>query len=127
MYMLSLGFLGAQFLADSYGVTMETPDGTPIRSGILDFINQDFVNTFSSNVTNQVNQTSGQPGGTDFFINNPIVAGATMAWSLFLLMTGTYIFNLLYLFGVPTIFIIMFAAPYMFLLVNTLIAKIRGV
>lgn len=127
MYVLSIGFLGAQFMADSYGITLETPDGSPVRSGVLDFINQDFVNTFSSNATQQVNQTSGLPGGATFFIDNPVVAGATMAWELFLLMTGTYIFNLLYLFGMPPIFIVMITVPYMFLLVNTLIAKIRGV
>ena len=106
---------------------MVTPDGTQVKSGILDFIHQDKINLLATNVTNQVNLTSGASGGFDFFVNNPITAGATMAWELFLLMTGTYIFNLLYLFGVPPIFIAMIAVPYGFLLINTLIAKIRGV
>ena len=118
MYCTSFGLLGGQFMADSYGLTLRAPDGTAIKANILDFVNVDNINTRTSNVT-QSNETA--------FILDPIIAGATIAWQFFLLLTGTYIFNLLYLFGVPTIFIAGMVIIYSFLLINTLIAKIRGI
>jgi len=118
MYCTSFGLLGGQFMADSYGLTLRTPDGTAIRAELLDIVRVDNINTRTSNVT-QSNETA--------FILDPVIAGATIAWQFFLLLTGTYIFNLLYLFGIPTIFIAGMVIVYSFLLINTLIAKIRGI
>jgi len=42
-------------------------------------------------------------------------------------MTGTYVFNLLYLFGIPPIFIVPIGVIYTILLAIMVIAKIRGV
>ena len=122
MYALSFSLLAAQVHADSYGLTLRTPDGTAIKANILDIVRIDTINTITSNVT-QSNETA--------FILDPIIAGATIAWQLFQLLTGTYIFNLIYLFGggdpLITIIISGISILYVFLVINTLIAKIRGV
>ena len=118
MYAVSFSLIAAQYQADSYGLTLRAPDGTPISPALLDIVNVDEINLRTSNVT-QSNETA--------FILEPVIAGATIAWQLFQLLTGTYIFNLLYLFGLPTLLIAGMTILYVFLLINTLIAKIRGI
>lgn len=118
MYILSFSLLGVQYVADSYGVTILAPDGTPLKAPLLETVRTDTVNTIISNVT-----TSNR----DSFILDAIVAGATIAWEFFILLTGTYIFNLLILFGIPQVFVTGIVIVYSFLMINTLIAKIRGV
>ena len=122
MYAVSFSLLAAQVHADSYGLTLRAPDGTPIRPFLLDTVDVPTINIITSNVT-QSNETA--------FILDPIIAGATIAWQLFQLLTGTYIFNLIYLFagGSPLITLVIAGITilYTFLAINTLIAKIRGV
>jgi len=122
VYSVSFSMLGAQFLADSYGITMVNQDGVPIKSTVIDNIRIENLNTATANIVS--NQTSERE--TEW-INNPILAGATIAWELFLLLSGTYIFNIMFQFGIPIIFIVPISAIYIILLANTLIAKIRGV
>ena len=118
MYTFSFSLLGAQFMADSYGVVLSAPDGTPIRNTLLDVTDTDTFNTITTNAT--------QTDNTEFILE-PIVAGAKLAWDFFQILTGTLIFNVLYLFGVPEIFIAGIAVVYSILMINTVIAKIRGV
>ena len=122
MYAVSFSLLAAQIHADSYGLTLRAPDGTPIKPFLLDTVRVPTINTITSNVT-QSNETA--------FILDPVIAGATIAWQLFQLLTGTYIFNLIYLFAGASPLIISIIAGitilYVFLAINTLIAKIRGV
>ena len=118
-YSFSFGLLGAQFMADSYGITLTAPDGTVIKNALLEYINEDQINTFSSNVTASNN---GSSWGLE-----PIIQAGNIATFLFYLLTGTLIFNFLYLFGVPAIFIIPIVVIYFILLARAIIALIRGV
>ena len=118
MYCLSFFLLGAQYMADSYGLTLRAPDGTPITASINDIINITSINEKTKSVVDS-NQTA--------FVLDPVFAGATLALTFFQLLTGSLIFNLLYLFGIPPIFIAGISILYFFLLINTLIAKIRGI
>jgi len=122
MYAVSFSLLAAQIHADSYGLTLRAPDGTAIKPFLLDTVRVPTINTITSNVT-QSNETA--------FILDPIIAGATIAWQLFQLLTGTYIFNLIYLFAGASPLVISIIAGitilYVFLAINALIAKIRGV
>jgi hypothetical protein len=118
MYTFSFSLLGAQYMADAYGVTITAPDGTPIRATLLDVTDTTTVNTLTTNVTDTDNTE---------FILEPIITGAKLAWNFFQILTGTLIFNILFLFGVPEIFIGGIAIVYSFLMINTVIAKIRGV
>jgi len=118
-YSFSFGLLGAQFMADSYGIVLTAPDGTVIKNALLEYINEDQINTFSSNVTASNN---GSSWGLE-----PIIQAGNIATFLFYLLTGTLIFNFLYLFGVPAIFIIPIVVFYFILLARAIIALIRGV
>ena len=118
-YSFSFGLLGAQFMADSYGIVLTAPDGTVIKNALLEYINEDEINTFSQNVTASNNGTS---WGLE-----PIIQAGNIATFLFYLLTGTLIFNFLYLFGVPAIFIIPIVVFYFILLARAIIALIRGV
>ncbi len=122
VYCVSFSLLGAQFLADSYGIVMQNQDGDPIKSTVIDNIKIENLNLMSQEII--ANQTQERE---DEFILDPIFAGASIAWELFLLLSGTYVFNIMFQFGIPVIFIVPISAIYLILLANTLIAKIRGV
>jgi len=126
-YSFSFGLLGAQFMADSYGIVLTAPDGTVIKNALLEYINEDQINTFSSNVTASNNGTGDGSSSFGAWGLQPIIEAANIATFLFYLMTGTLIFNFLYLFGVPAIFIIPIVVIYFILLARAIIALIRGV
>ena len=122
LYITSFSAIGMQYIADSYNITITNQDGQIVKSEVLDFINLEAIDTSLENVTSV--------GGTDdptFFVYQSVIAAAGFAWELFLLLTGTYIFNILYLFGVPVPFIVGFVAIYGIMLIRTLIAYIRGI
>jgi hypothetical protein len=52
---------------------------------------------------------------------------AFVAWELVTLMTGTYIFYIMYLFGVPLIFVLGMTILYGFLLARAIIGYVRGI
>ena len=111
--------LGAQFLADSYGITLTAFDGTPIKNALLVYINEGELNQFASNVTASNNGTS---WGLE-----PIIQAGNIATFIFYLVTGTLIFNYMALFGIPIIFIAPIVVIYFILLGRSIIALIRGV
>ena len=114
--------MGAQFLADSYGITLTAPDGTPIANGLQDIIRISNINTASTVINNTATNQTGILTAVGL-----VVGAAQIAVTLFQLMTGTYVFNLLSLFGVPSVFIVPIAVIYTILLAIMIIAKIRGV
>jgi len=119
MYATSFGVLGAQFvLADVFDITLRNWEGTEIKSQLLGITDVDTINTLTLNVTS-TNQTT--------ISLDPIVAAAGIALELFLLLTGTYIFNILFLLGLPLIFVSIFVLLYLILLMRTMIAYLRGI
>ena len=118
MYAVSFGILGAQFVADAFGVTITNFEGTAIKSNILSMIDVDALNTSTLNAVN-TNQTT--------ITTDPIIAAAGLALELFLLLTGTYVFNIMILFGVPVIFVSGFVLLYLIMLIRTFIAYLRGI
>lgn len=115
--------LGAQFLADSYGITLTAPDGTVIKNALLDYVQEDTLNTFASNVSGSQSYV----GGNSTWGLEPIIQAGNIATFIFFLLTGTYIFNIMYLFGIPVIFIAPIVIIYFVLLGRSIIALIRGV
>ena len=119
MYAASFGLLGAQFLAgDIIGIEMKDSNGNPLKSSILSTIQVDQLGTSAQNVIG----TNATAVTTD-----PITAAAGIAWELIQLMTGTYIFNIAYLMGVPLIIVAGMTLLYIILLMRTIIAYLRGV
>ena len=118
-YAASFSLLGVQFiLGDVFGYTLTSYQGNPIRSNLLLIVDIDTVDQRVSNVVN-LNQTT--------IVDDPLTAAAQATLELFLLLTGTYVFNVLYLLGVPVIFIGGMVSIYGMLLIRTLIAYLRGI
>ena len=118
MYSVSFSLLGGQFVMDSFGITMTNLEGTPIQSSLLGIIDTDNLNS----VTNQLNTINGTQAESD-----PVTVAAGLVVEVLQLMTGTYIFNMLFLFGVPPIFVYGMVTIYAIMLFRTLIAYLRGI
>ncbi len=126
MYALSVSVIGVQYEAMSEGVEITNLSGTPIRSHVLGFINQDQLNQITLNITLGNYSDSGQ--NTTFYskIETFTTGAAFVAWELVTLLSGTYIFNFLYLMGVPAIFVAGFVIIYLLLLSRAVIGYVRG-
>jgi hypothetical protein len=120
MYASSFVALGVQYtIADSFGINLVGPNGDDISSEVIDFVRTGEINTRTDAFTD-ANQT--QMG------LEPITAAAGLVVEIFLLLTGTYIFNLMfYLLGIPPIWIAGFVILYFFLLMRTIVAYLRGI
>lgn len=118
MYAVSFSLLGGQYLMDTFGITMTNIDGTPVSPSLLSIVDVDNLNS----VTNELNTVNGTEASAD-----PFGVAAAMTVTFLQLLTGTYVFNLLFLFGVPAIFVYGMTTLYALLLIRALIAYLRGI
>lgn len=119
MYALSFSLLGVQYmLADVLGVQMTSMSGEPIRPNVLARTNIDRLAALSSDVQDT------DPGTIQV---SPILAAAEIAYDLFQIMTGTYIFTLLLVLDIPPIFVTGIVVLYTILMIRSIIAYLRGV
>lgn len=126
MYALSISVIGVQYEAASYGITITNLNGDPVNSHILGFINQDQLNQITTNIS--LGNYSDSSQNTTFYskIETFTTGAAFVAWELVTLLSGTYIFNFLYLMGVPAIFVAGFVIIYLLLLSRAVIGYVRG-
>lgn len=138
MYCVSFAFIGTQWMlgdvlqhdlvtftdVTSLGGTTY-PAGTEIKPLFQGFANLDAINTVSVSVTTG----DYHPSDNSFFdkVLTSTTTAAFIAWDGVTLLTGTYIFNIMILFGIPIIFVMGFEVVYIFFLIRTAIALIRGV
>ena len=123
LYAGSFGFLAIQYIyADFFGMTLTSFTGVPLKPAILGFIETDTFNEITNNVLT-INSTTDD---TIDAINRAFMMGANLALEAFQLITGTYIFNILYVFDVPPIFIAGLMAIYFILALRQLISIIRN-
>lgn len=119
MYSFSFSALGVQYMyADVLGTDIKNFEGVVIKSEILNYIDMPAVNTATSGIVG-TNSTS--------VVNNPVSAAAGIAWEIIQLMSGTYIFGVLVMLGVPSIIVAGMTILYVFMLARTIIAYIRGI
>jgi hypothetical protein len=122
MLSISIGIAVAQFVyADAYGIILLDKDGKPLKDIILQITNIKTINTLFGEA-NELNSTSikTDPLGVASGI-------ATMAVTLVELVTGTYVFAILFYLGVPPIFIAGMVILYIALLARAILGWIRGV
>ncbi len=126
MYAVSISVIGGQYvMGDVFGVTLTNFEGVPIESSILGFINEDEINTRAANIV-AANYTT-QNGDYYNKIETFTTSAAYVAWELITLLTGTYIFNFLYLMGIPLIFVVGLVMLYVMLLARAIIGYVRGI
>ena len=83
----------------------------------------------------QFNESTGEIVTANFTSNSTFynkvetftTGAAYVAWELIGLMTGTYIFNMMLLMGVPVWFVTAFIALYILLLARAIIGYVRGI
>jgi len=130
MYCSSFGLLTAQYIiGDVVGEELRSPDGTAILPDIRGLIDIDTVNNITYNITTGTYTPVDQGNDTAFYdrVETFSTAAASIAWLMVQLFSGTYIFNILALFGIPSILITCFVILYVFLLARAILAYIRGV
>jgi hypothetical protein len=131
MYALSFSLYAGQYmLADPYGITLTTiptpdsPNGVPIKLHLKAFIDEGAFNQRTANIS-EGNFTS----NSTYYdrVETFTTAAAFVGWELVQLLTGTYVFQILVLFGVPDLFVTMIIALYTLLLARAIIGYIRGI
>ena len=125
MYAASFSILGIQYtVADVFGHDIKNLDGVPIKSALTGFIKQDELNLRSASIV-----SANFTGNSTFYdrIETFTTGAAFVAWELITLMTGTYVFYILILFGVDEIFVLGFLAIYIILLSRAIIGYVRGI
>lgn len=124
MYSVSFSVLAGQFIiGDVFGVTLRNYNGDEIRSTLLEVIKTDTINSVTLEIANANNTRD----DTLSALENAYQVGIKVGFDLVTLLTGTYIFNLLWLLGVPPIIIAGMVVIYALLMGRALIAYIRGV
>ena len=125
MYAVGFSMLGIQYtLADTFGITMTNMEGTPIKSALHGFIKDDNINERTQNIVSADFQ-----GNSTYYdrVETFTTGAAFVAWELVTLMTGTYIFYIMFLFGVPEIFVLVFVTLYVLLLARAILGYFRGI
>lgn len=117
MYALSFSLLGGQFIAEPFGIVMSNADGIELRSSLLAFVETDNINEITGSLTT-INGTQAE--------SDPVAVSAALVVEILELLTGTYIFNLLFLFGVVPIFVYGMIVIYAILLFIYVIMMLRG-
>lgn len=135
MWAISFSLLGGQYIVgDVYGITLVnswtdfnddgTPDNVPIKSHLLTIIDEDTINETTENIISANFTTN----STYYDKVETFTTGAAfVAWELVTLLSGTYVFNLLYIMGLPVMFIAFFVILYVALLGRAIILLIRGI
>ena len=123
IFMYAVGFMmfSAQYLiGDVFGLQITSFDGkTPIKSNLLNILQTGKLQTFENNL----NITASNQGN---YVANVIFSAGSVAFEVALLGTGTYVFYMLGLFGIPTVVTFPLLAIYIILLARTLLSYIRG-
>lgn len=125
MYAAGFSIVGVQFtLGDVFGITLTNTEGVPVDSALRGFIKQDELNIRSANIVSANFTTN-----STFYdrIETFTTGAAFVAWELITLMTGTYIFYIMILFGIDPVFVVGFLALYLMLLARAVIGYIRGI
>lgn len=135
MWAVSFSLLGGQYIiGDVYGITLQNTwtdfdgdgaaDNIAIKSHLLTIIDEDTINTTTQNIV-----TANFTTNSTYYdkVETFTTGAAFVAWELVTLLSGTYIFNLLYLMGLPEIFIAFFVILYLALLARAIIGYVRGI
>lgn len=134
MWAVSFSVLGGQYvIGDVYGIELKntwsdfnedgSPDNIVLKSHLLTIIDEDQINTTTQNIV-----TANFTTNSTYYdkVETFTTGAAFVAWEVITLLSGTYIFNLLYLMGLPPIFIAFFVIMYLALLGRAIILYVRG-
>lgn len=125
-YGVGFGLLSAQFVyADVFSITITSPlNGLPLKTCLINgcgtvpkAIDMTQLNTIQSNVTNTSRAS----------VVTNINSFLGMVWEMILLLTGTYVFYILFLLGVSGPILVGMVAIYFIMLIRAYFGYIRGI
>ena len=117
-------FEGCREDDDSASPTYREIVCTPIKTSIVGYLQEDTLNTRTDNIVS-ANYTA----NSTFYdrVETFTTGAAFVGWELVTLLTGTYIFWIMYLFGVPSWFVTTIVTLYILLLARAIIGYVRGI
>lgn len=117
MYATSFSLLGAQYIIlDVLGMQLTDFHGQPMKTPLLKISNQDSYNAIQKNITDTSRQST---------ITANIATAAAAGFQLFQLVTGTFILQMLPMFGIPDIFVMGLMGLYFILVAMFIIGHIK--
>jgi len=125
MWAVSFSVLGGQYVVgDVIGIELTNFNGDPVKSNLLTIIDVNQINTQTELII-----TANFTGNTTFYdrVETFTTGAAFAAWELITLLSGTYIFNFMYLMGIPIMFVTFFVIIYFVLLARAVMGYVRGV
>lgn len=126
MYALSLMLIGFEYsFSQLAGVDMTSPvTGEPMGSLVVGYLQEAELNDRSSAIV-----TANFTTNSTFYdrVETSITGAAFVAWELIQLLSGTYIFNVLQLLGVPIWLINVIITIYILLLARLIVGYIQKV
>lgn len=137
MYSISFTVIAGQYIiADVFQFTLVSPvTGAPMKPALLSIGNVNNFQSIEQNATYGSVPTSQQ---RSFFMqlcsNIPVAGGVcssvefwgNLFFQIFLILTGTEIFQIIVFFGVPGIFALVMLAPYYILLFRALLGYAKN-
>ena len=133
MWIITFSMLGVQYMAgDIMGqeITIQCTDsiladcasiyGEPVKPYLLNWSTEASLNTVLARAV------TGNYTGVDKFLDFA-VAAAYAAWDLIKLVSGVYVFSMLYYIGMPSIMVIGIGLIFLILLLRSVFGWIRGV
>lgn len=125
-YAIGISLVGIEYsLGQVYHVEMVSPiNGEPINSAIVGYMQEGELNTRTQNIV-----SANFTGNSTFYdkVETFTTGAAYVAWELVALMTGTYIFYIMLLFGIPAWFVTGLITLYILLLARAIIGYVRGI
>lgn len=126
MYALGLMMVGLEStLLQVYHVEMISPlTGEPVKGAVEGYLQMSEFNARSANIASADFTTN-----STFYdrVETFTTGAAFIAWELVTLMSGTYIFHIMILFGIPQWFVTAFIILYILLLARAIIGYVRGI
>jgi len=126
MYAASISYLAVEYsVVDVFNLTVTNYAGDELNGGLVStWMDMTTFNTVGEKIVNGEFTTN-----STYYdkVETFTTAAAAVAWNLIQLLSGLYIFNLIFFFGVPAPMVIGMAVLYMLLLSRTIIGYVRGV
>lgn len=127
MYITSGFMAGGQYLyGDAFDIDITSPTGKGIAQSLDDVANIDSFNEQTEAILSAREESldsEGSPFDCIIAFNSCM---AVVVWDISTLMTGTYVFNVLEIIGVPFQFVVIFILAYSVFLIRTIAGMLRG-
>lgn len=122
----SMVAVGQYYVADAYDITLRSPSAEALERDLDKLLGIDKFNDANQQIINakeEARDAEGNPFDCIIEFNSCM---ASVVWDVVTLLSGTYIFNVLAIFGVPSPVIAIMILLYSLFLGRTIAGMLRG-